>query len=62
MFKRTDQDDLSIELQDSGAWKAGTIRSFDYALHVTCLAFEPISGLLAFGENSSLRCLSFLIP
>ncbi|KAL0576712.1 Lethal(2) giant larvae sro7 [Marasmius crinis-equi] len=43
--------DLSGDLRDAPEWKPGPLRVFEYALNVTALAIEPISGLLAVGTG-----------
>ena len=55
MFKRADQGNLSVELQEDRFWKAGTIRSFTYITNVSALAFEPTLNLFAFGRSSLFK-------
>ncbi|KAK1234875.1 Lethal(2) giant larvae sro7 [Marasmius sp. AFHP31] len=43
--------DLSSDLHDALDWKPGPLRVFEYALNITALAIEPISGLLAVGTG-----------
>ncbi len=47
--------DLSIELRDEISWVPGTLRTFEYLLNITTLAFEPTSRILAAGWSFSVR-------
>ncbi|KAI3622792.1 wd40 containing snare-dependent exocytosis protein [Moniliophthora roreri] len=46
--------DLSSELRELQDWKPGSLRVFEYALNVTALAIEPVSGLLAAGTGNGV--------
>ncbi|KAG7099718.1 hypothetical protein E1B28_001536 [Marasmius oreades] len=50
-FERGPVLDLSNDLHDEVDWKPGPLRVFEYALNVTAIAIEPISGLLAIGTG-----------
>ncbi|KAF9270713.1 hypothetical protein L218DRAFT_1013731 [Marasmius fiardii PR-910] len=50
-FERGPVLDLSNDLHDETDWKPGPLRVFEYALEVTAIAVEPISGLLAVGTG-----------
>jgi hypothetical protein len=43
--------DLSLDLRERSSWQPGVFRSIDYGIHVSALAIEPISGLLAYGKG-----------
>lgn len=47
-----DLPDLSLELRDEINWVPGTLRTTEYLLNITALAFEPIGKLLAVGTSS----------
>ncbi|KAI5898227.1 uncharacterized protein SCHCODRAFT_02566174 [Schizophyllum commune H4-8] len=54
-LKRHNNDDfpdLSIELRDEISWVPGTLRTFEYLLNITALAFDPTSRILAAGTSS----------
>lgn len=53
--------DLSLDLREAYSWQLGVFRTIDFGIHVSALAVEPVSGLLAFGmgvwESTSKRDL-----
>jgi len=58
LFRKLDQKtlaDLSNDLRERDSWKLGVFRTLNYALHVTAIATEPVSGLLAYGASEHLR-------
>ncbi|KAF7303171.1 WD40 containing SNARE-dependent exocytosis protein [Mycena kentingensis (nom. inval.)] len=44
--------DFSSDLRDKPDWKIAALRSFEYAVQVSAVAVEPITGLLAIGTAS----------
>ncbi|KAJ3721812.1 lethal giant larvae like, C-terminal-domain-containing protein [Lentinula raphanica] len=49
--------DLSLDLREPQDWKPGVLRTLDYALKVTALAYEPIGGLLAVATPGTIELL-----
>ncbi|KAG7452249.1 WD40 containing snare-dependent exocytosis protein [Guyanagaster necrorhizus] len=55
-FKRYNADfpDLSSDLREREDWKPAELRSFDFAIEISALAVDPLSGLLAAGTADGL--------